>query len=421
MPRRVVVTGLGFICSIGNSRGEVSAALRALRHGFAPFDFVPGTELPVKLAGTIKGFDLTSSEWPAWKLPAGAPVGREHLRSLAPHGVYAMCALHEAIRDAGLTPADLANEDTGLYAASAGSPQLARHHLNNMHEAGGRRSDPMGVVSSAPGTLNFNLGAFFGIRGANCGFVSACASSAHALGYACDDLMLGRLRRAVVVGAEDCGVDSLLPFAGMRALTPNPDPATASRPFDAARDGFVGTGGACVLILEEAEAARARGAPLLAEIAGWGQAADGYNVAISHPEGRGLARAMQRTLEATGWRPEEVEYVNAHATSTPIGDRSEALALKAVFGTGERTPLVSSTKGLTGHALSMAGALEAAFCALAISEGFTPGSAGLQNPDPVCDGLRLLRETLPSGPRRVLSNSSGFGGANVVVALAALP
>jgi 3-oxoacyl-(acyl-carrier-protein) synthase len=225
----------------------------------------------------------------------------------------------------------------------------------------------------------------------------------------------------LVVGAEEVNAETILPFAAMRALSTNPDPVTASRPFDQERDGFVGAGGAVCLILEEAERARRRGAPIYAELAGWGQAADGYNVAVSHPEGAGLAEAIRRTLADARLAPAEIDYVNAHATSTPAGDRSEALALHAVFTAAGARPRISSTKGLTGHPLSMAGVMEAAFCALAIRDGFTPGNANLKTPDEVCTGLDLPRTTTETAPKIVLSNSSGFGGSNVCHVLRQVP
>jgi len=261
--------------------------------------------------------------------------------------------------------------------------------------------------------LNFNLAAHFRITGAVCGFVSACASSSHALGYALDEIRLGRLDRVIVIGAEEHNADTLLPFAGMRALSPRSEPQLASRPFDAGRDGFVGAGGAVAIVLESAESAASRGVPVHAELVGWGQSADGHSVAMSHPEGAGLRRAMERALLDAGVTPAEIDYVNAHATSTTVGDRAEALALRAVFASGGTRPAISSTKGLTGHPLSMAGAMEAAFCVLALAGGFTPGNAHLVDADPVCEGLELPRATLAAAPRYVLNNSSGFGGSNV--------
>lgn len=407
-----VITGLGFITSIGNDRATVTRSLRELRHGFAPFDFLGNPNVPIKVAGTVKDFAFPTTNWRDWRWPAAHTIDRETLRGLAPHGVYALCALQQAIADAGLTPEQLGDGATGLFCASAGSPYMLGNFMAQMYAARGERGNPMGIVSSIAGTLNFNLAAHYHIRGAVCGFVSACASSSHALGYAMDEIRLGRQQRMLVVGAEDMNTESILPFASLRALSVNPDPATASRPFDARRDGFVGTGGAVALIVENAELARSRGARIYAELIGWGQAGDGYSVAISHPEGAGLREAMARTLADARVNASDIDYVNAHATSTTAGDRSEALALQAIFS-GAARPRVSSTKALTGHGLSLAGAMEAAFCALAISEGFIPGCAHLTEPDPVCAALDLPRSSLDEAPRLVLNNSSGFGGSNV--------
>jgi 3-oxoacyl-[acyl-carrier-protein] synthase-1 len=272
-------------------------------------------------------------------------------------------------------------------------------------------------VASIAGTLNFNLVAAFKIEGVSCGFSSACASTGHALGYAFEDIVNGRQDRVFVAGAEDGNYEAVLPFAGMRALSLQTDPTLASRPFDAGRDGFVGTGGGAVLVLESEEEVARRGVRPYAELAGWGQSSDGHNVAMSHPEGAGLARAMRLSLESTGAATSEVDYINAHATSTPIGDISEAKAIRAVFGEDTGRVAVSSTKALTGHGLSLATAMETAFCAIAMRAGFTPGAAHLRNIDPECAGLNLPRETLPVAPRFVLNNSSGFGGANVTLVL----
>lgn len=415
--RRVVISGVGFITCIGNDRAAVTDSLRRQRHGIERFDFIPGADLPVRVAGTIKDFDTRSDHFSEWRWPARYTFTREMLRSLPPHGLHARCAIEQVIAEARLTPALLADEETGLFTASAGSPFLQRRYLNAMHESKGDRLAPLGVLSSIAGTLNFNLASHYGIRGAVCGFTSACASTAHALGHATDEIALGRLQRVIVVGADELTAESTYSFHGMRALSRNPDPDTASRPFDAARDGFVGTGGACALLLEEAEAARARGAPIFAEVIGWGQSADGYHMAITDPEGDGLARAMRRALADAGLAPRDVDYVNAHATSTPAGDRSELKALHAVFTAAQAHPAVSSTKALTGHGLSMAAAMETAFCAVAMAEGFTPGQAHLATPDAECGELALSRENLDRAPEVVLKNSSGFGGSNVVLAL----
>jgi 3-oxoacyl-(acyl-carrier-protein) synthase len=415
--RRAVITGLGFISSIGNDRHSVLSSLRTLRHGFERVEWLNNPKVTSKVLGTVKGFKVSSTEWRDWQWPDAYSFGPDILRSLAPHGLYALCACEQAIGDAGLVPADLANQDSGLFTASAGSPFMLHHFLGQMHQARGERGNPMGVVSSISGTLNFNLATYFRIQGAVCGFVSACASSSHALGYALDEIRLGRQKRVMVVGAEEPHAESILPFAGMRALSVNPDPGSASRPFDRRRDGFVGTGGAVALILEEESLARERGATVYAELKGWGQASDGHNVAMSHPEGRGLAEAMRRALADTNITADAVGYINAHATSTPVGDRSEACAIRTVFGASGKAPRVSSTKALSGHGLSMAGALETAICALSMKEGIIPGCAHLEEPDPACEGLDLPRETLNERVDHMLNNSSGFGGSNVCLVL----
>jgi 3-oxoacyl-[acyl-carrier-protein] synthase-1 len=413
MLRPPVITGLGFITSIGNDRATVLGSLRELRHGFERYEFLSNPALPVKVAGTVKDFSFPTPHNRDWRWPAAYAIDREVLRGLAPHGVFAFCAVQQALADAGVTVPELGDGATGLFCASAGSPFLLAHHISQMYAVRGERGNPMGVVSSIAGTLNFNLAAHLKIAGAVCGFVSACASSSHALGYAVDEIRLGRQRRMLVVGAEDMTAESILPFSALRALSTNPDPESASRPFDRNRDGFVGTGGAVALILEDATLAAARGANVYAEVAGWGQASDGHSVAASHPEGAGLREAMRRTLADAKVATTDIDYVNAHATSTPAGDRSEMLALQAVFGGANRAPRISSTKALTGHGLSLAGVMEAAFCALAIREGFIPGAAHLTEPDPVCAGLDLPRESLDVAPQIVLNNSSGFGGSNV--------
>lgn len=421
MNGRAVVTGLGFITSIGNDSAAVLQRLRSLEPGIERVQFLDNPGLPVKVAGTVKDFVTDSPSWRDWRWPARYELPREALRSLAPHGLYALCATEQALADAQLTRGDLVDGATGLYCASAGSAFLLHHHLAQMHAARGERGNPMGVVSSIAGTLNFNLAAHYGIRGAVSGFVAACASSSHALGCAFDDIRLGRQTRMLVVGAEETNAETILPFAAMRALSANADPRTASRPFDRQRDGFVGAGGAVCLVLEEAETARRRGAPIYAELTGWGQAADGHNVAVSHPEGLGLAEAMRRALADAHVAPADIDYVNAHATSTVAGDRSEALALRRVFTAAGAHPHISSTKGLTGHPLSMAGVMEAAFCALALRDGFIPGNANLVTPDEACDGLALPRATLDTAPNLVLNNTSGFGGSNVCHVLRRAP
>jgi len=420
MPRTACITGLGFVSCLGNDSATVASALREGRSGIVAHAFCDNPAVPVKVAAPVRGFAVDSPSYRDWTWPASVNLPRETVRGMAPHGVYAFHALEQALADAGLSRADLRDGATGLFCASAGSAFLLHHNLAQARAARFERGNPLGVVSSIAGTLNFTLAAHYGITGAVAGFVSACASSTHALGYALDEIRLGRQERMIVVGAEELNADTVLPFAPMRALSVNPDPATASRPFDTGRDGFVATGGAAVLILESRELAARRSARVHAELAGWGQAADGHSVATSHPEGAGLRESMRRALRDAGLAPAEIDYVHAHATSTPVGDRAEALALREVFTAAGARPLVSSTKGVTGHGLSLAGALETAFCALSAREGFIPGNPTLANPDPACDGLNLPRAAVHRRPRFTLKNSSGFGGSNVTLVLRSL-
>ena len=418
--RKVYITGVGFITSIGNDAGTVSESLHEMRHGMVQYLPFQKPDIPVKVAAPVKDFRTESTDPEDWIFPARYNIRRDILRGMAPHGVYAYCAMQQAVEDAKLTEADYSNPHTGLYAASGGSPFLLGFYLERMRKQGVMRCPPLGIVASISGTVNFNLVSHFRIKGASTGFSSACASSAHAMGFAYDEIALGRQKRMFIVGAEDGNVESILPFAGMRALSLQTDPSIASRPFDLARDGFVGTGGATVVVLESEAEVERRGAKVYCELAGWGQGSDGYNVAISHPEGAGLRLAIENALQSSEVAADSVDYVNAHATSTPIGDIAEVIALKAIFKNSPTRPAVSSTKALTGHGLSLAGAMEAGFCALAIKEGFMPGSAHITKIDPACAGLNIIRATLPHRPTVVLSNSSGFGGANVCLIFRAL-
>jgi len=420
MPK-VFITGLGFITSIGNDSAAVTQSLRELRHGIELYPPFQKPEIPVKVAATVKGFELDSYDCEDWTYPERYRVRREVLRAMSPNALYAYCAMVQALEDAKLSEADYSNNDTGLYAASGGSPYLLGNMMQRMHTVGVMRCSPLGIVASIAGTVNFNLVAHFKIKGASCGFSSACASSAHGMGFAHDEIALNRQKRMFVVGAEDANIDSILPFAGMRALSLQTDPNKASRPFDVARDGFVGTGGATVVVLESEDEVARRGVKPYCELVGWGQASDGHNVAISHPEGHGLHNAMLNALKTARLEPAAIDYINAHGTSTPIGDLSEAKAVRSVFSPSGSRPAISSTKALTGHGLSLAGAMESGFCALALRDGFVPGSANITTIDPACADLNIPLKTEARQVNIVLSNSSGFGGANVSLVLRRTP
>ncbi len=412
--KNVVITGLGFITSIGNNKAAVSDSLKNLISGielYPPFD---NDSTPIKCVGTIKNFTVDSLDPEDWTYPSEYNIRRETLRGFSPHVLYAYCAMVQAIADAKLTDEDVSNFDTGIYTASGGSTSFIVNNVARMEKIGVMRSSPMGVVASVVGTLSFNLASAFKIKGASCGFASACASSGHAMGFAYDEIANGRQKRMFVVGGEDGDRLSILPFAGMRALSMSKDPKTASRAYDKNRDGFVGTGGGVVLVMEEESEAIKRGAKIYAKMLGWGQGSDGFNVAIPHPGGDGLANAIRLALKSTNLSPENIDYINTHGTSTPIGDVAELKGISKIFGDSPKAA-ISSTKSLTGHGLSLAGVMESAFCAVAMDEGFMPGSANIETLDPAAESFNILRETKYETPKTVMSLNSGFGGANTAL------
>ena len=248
--KRVVVTGLGLATSIGNSKTEVVDSLTNMKNGFEPYKLFDKEGIPIKLAGTIKGFETDSMDAEDWEAPDDklSHIKQDVRRGLAPHGFYGIYALEEALQDAGLTKKEISNPRTGMYTASAGSSRFSYDGMKKMHERGVMRCPPLGIVRSVVGTLSYNLTAAYGILGASVGFASACASSGHALGSAYDEIVLGRQDRMIVVAGEDCTPETILPFAVMRVLSPATDPDKAAKPFDKNRTGFVGTGGATVLI-----------------------------------------------------------------------------------------------------------------------------------------------------------------------------
>ena len=394
--------------------------MREARSGIEVLDELPDLPGSPRLAGTIKNFSFPSLRFEDWTFPPEYSIQRNELRSMSPHVVFAWCAMRQAIADARLGPDRVSHPRTGAACASGGSMWMMYENLRVMVDEGVHKCYPLSVPASMPGTVNANLAACFKLKGAVVGYLSACASSAHAFGFACDQIVLDRQDIVFVVGAEDCNKFSVLPFASARALSLQTDPARAPCPFDVKRDGFVGTGGATVLVLEELESALRRGAPIYAEALGWGEAADGYNVMAPEPEGDGLARAMRNALGEANLSPGDIDYINAHATGTTVGDTSEIKAIRRVFQ-GGRVPYVSSTKALTGHGICLAGAMEAAFTTLALHGGFLPISAKISELDPACAGVPILTQQVDVAPALALSNSSGFGGANVSIALGRWP
>lgn len=410
--RKVFVTGVGFITSIGNDYAGVLDSLLNLKTGIELYPAFQQDNIPVKLAGTLKGFDLDSKDSEDWVYPTDFKPGRSLLRSLSQHGLYSFCAIEQAINQAGLSKEHISHNLTGFHSASAGSITNLTYYVNRMHEFGVDRLSPKAIVASIPGTINFSFVAHYKIKGSSCGFVSACASSGHALGYALDQIKLGRQDRMIVVGAEDGDLNTILPFAAMRALSLENTPEKGAKPFDVNRNGFIGTGGATAMILEAEDVLEQRGGTPLVEFKGWGQSSDGYSAVLPEPEGEGLSRSMALSLRSAGVKAEDIDYINAHATATVPGDITELKAIKEVFGKQARVK-ISSTKALTGHGLSLSSIMEAGISAVSLLEGICPGTAHLEEVDPEAEGLNVLSKTEKSDPKIILSNSSGFGGANV--------
>ena len=410
--RRVVVTGLGFITSIGNTRDQVLTSLRELRTGIEYYPALERSGVLIRLVGTVKEFSFPQLHSDEWIYPDAYTIPREHLRSMGPNAVYGFCAMKQAIAEAQLPPELVSHPRTGAMCASGGSSWLSYDYMDMMLERGPQRCNPMAMVASVAGTLNMNFVSCFGIKGHSLGFSSACASSAHALGEGFDRIRLNRQDIVFVAGAEDCDLFTILPFVGTRALTIGTDPSIFPCAFDVKRDGFVVSGGATVLVLEELEHARRRGVPIQSEMIGWGEASDGYSVMAPEPEGDGLKRAMEAAIGEAGISPAEVDYINAHGTATAVGDAAEIRAIKRVFGEG-KGPKISSTKSITGHGLSLAGAMEAGFCCLALQEGFTPVSANITELDPEFASAAIVASPIDHAPRVAMTNSAGFGGTNV--------
>lgn len=416
LEREVYITGLGVLCPLGIEGKAVVERLKQGQHGLQRWQPLGlDTPSPVKVAGRVEGFDFSSSRPMGWSYPEGMLPAANLRRVLPPSGIFAHFALEQALEDAGLTKADINDGKTGLFTAHAGSSELMHRHLAEMENCGWKRSHPTALLRSAPGLLNWHFAAHYGIQGSVCGFLSACSSSSHALGYAMDEIRLGRQERMIVVSGEDLAPETYLPFHSLAALSTEENPDLACLPFDRRRNGFVpGSGGAC-LILESKSAVMARKARVRAQLKGWGQASDGHHPVHPQPKGAGLRKAAQLCLQDAKMTTAQVDGVNAHAPSTQAGDAAEARALLDFFGKQGARPPVSSTKAFTGHSLCLAGVLESVFSVLCLEQGFLPAQKGSTQIDEVTEDLFIPAETQFSHPQSILKLTSGFGGTNVAL------
>ncbi len=407
--RRVVVTGLGALTPIGKTVPEFWAAMMAGESGAAPITHFDASDYPTTFACEIKDFD------------AADYLDRKEARRLDPFAQFAIVAADEALADAGLDPSAMTEEErtnVGVIVGSGiGGMKLFQDQVVEYAAHGPRRLSPffvpMMIIDMAPGLISMR----HGLHGPNYATVSACATSNNAIGDAWMVIKAG-LADVMIAGGTDASITEvgLGGFGNMKALsTQNDAPQSASRPFDAGRDGFVMGEGAGALVLEDYDHAVARGARIYAEVAGLGMSADAHHISAPHPEGLGARLAMKQALKTAGLRPDDVDYLNMHGTSTPLGDVAETTAIKAVFGEHAYDMNLSSTKSMTGHLLGAAGAVEAIASILAITEGTVPPTINFETPDPACDLNYTFNEPQTRDVTVALSNAFGFGGHNTCV------
>lgn len=412
MERRVVVTGMGCLSPLGMDVASTWCGVKAGKSGIGPITLFDATNLGVKFAGEVKDFDPTSV------------LERKEARRMDRFQQLAYAATVEALRNANLeiTPEN-ADRVGVLVGSGIGGLGSLTEGFRTLWTRGPHRVSPFliteMVVDLAPGMISILLGA----KGPNFSTVSACATGAHAIGEAAEIVRRGQAD-VMLAGGSEAGIVEIgiAAFTNMRALsTRNDDFEHASRPFDAQRDGFIMAEGAGILVLEELDHARARGAPILAELAGYGLTADAAHITDPAPNGEGAARAMSQALQLADMKPEEIGYLNAHGTSTQVGDRAESAAVKTVFGDFAYRLPVSSTKSMMGHLLGAAGGVEAILSIQAMRDGFLPPTINYEFPDPECDLDYIPNEGRGATVTAVMSNSFGFGGHNVSLIMRAPP
>jgi len=405
MKRRVVVTGLGAISPLGIGVEESWRKAVSGESGIGPITKFDASGLPVRIAGEVKGF--RPEEFMDKKLVSRVDVFIQ----------YAIAAARMALADAGLPETDLGPRAGVVIGVGMGGMGVVEQYTLVLRERGWRRVTPFFIPMVIPNMAAGQVAILFGARGPNTAVCTACAAGNHAIGEAF------RLIREGIADIMICGgTESLITplsvsgFAVMKALsTRNDEPERASRPFDARRDGFVMAEGCGILVLESLEHAKQRGARIYAELAGYGLTADAHHMTAPHPEGEGAVRCMEMALADAGLRPEEVDYINAHGTSTPLNDAAETRAIKKVFGEHAYRLAVSSTKSMTGHLLGGAGGLEAVFTVKAVAEDLVPPTINYEEPDPDCDLDYVPNEARKMTVRAAMTNAFGFGGTNAVL------
>ncbi|MFV0276240.1 MAG: beta-ketoacyl-ACP synthase I, partial [Parahaliea sp.] len=398
MSRRVVITGLGVVSCLGNDASTVTESLREGRSGIA----LRQEQIDAGMRSHIAG---------APDIDIAGHIDRKQLRFMGGAAAYAYISLQQAIADAGLEEKEISNERTGIIAGSGGASSASQTDaVDTLRERGLRRVGPYRVTQTMGSTVSACLATPFRIKGVNYSISSACSTSAHCIGNAMEQIQLGKQDVVFAGGAEDLHWSMSCLFDAMGALSTkyNDTPARASRAYDADRDGFVIAGGGGMLVMEELEHARARGARIYAELVGYGATSDGYDMVA--PSGEGAVRCMRQAL-ATVTGP--VDYINAHGTSTPAGDIQELKAVRTAYEDRDHIPVIGSTKSLSGHSLGAAGVHEAIYSLLMQQAGFIAASANIEHLDPEAKGLPIaLQRHDDVDLQRIMSNSFGFGGTN---------
>lgn len=400
---RVAITGIGIVSCLGNDVATVGAALREGRSGIVYDEQRAELGFRSPLTGQIQDFDTSL-------------LSRKQRKSMPDFAVWAYSSTRDALTSAGLAEESIQNDQTGLIYGCDSSCLAAIEQANALIEKGETKAIGSGqIFRSMTSSVTMNLNTLLKTRGACWTLSSACSSGGHAIGQAADLIRLGRQERMICGGAQEINWQSMCSFDGLGAFSMRlDDPTAACRPFDADRDGLVPSGGAASVLLERYDLAEQRGATILGELIGYGFSSDGEQLSV--PSENGLSRAMSSALNQSGLAAGEIDYLCAHATSTPAGDAAEAINIRKIFG--DKTPPVSSLKSMTGHELWMSGASQVVYSTIMAQQGFIAPNINFQKPDEATSGLNIIRETIPQAPDKVLCNSAGFGGTNSSLVIA---
>lgn len=405
--KRVVITGMGVVSPVGNDMEQFWSNIKAGKHGISTITKFDASDCNVKVAAEVKDFDPLKT------------FEKKELRRTDLYTQYAVDSTMQALQDAGTDLKDLDPFRVGVIVGSGigGFISTEAEHKKFLEKGGKRVSPfyiPMMIANMAAGTIAIKTG----FKGVNYAPVTACATSSHAVGEAFRNIKHGYLDACIAGGSEATITEFCISsFDNMKALSRSENPDRASIPFDKERDGFILGEGSGILVLEELEHAKARGAKIYAEIVGYGATGDAYHMTSPDPDGEGAAKGMQLAYEEAGLNADDVDYINAHGTSTPLNEKYETIAIKKALGGHGKEVLVSSTKSMTGHLLGAAGAVEAIICAKALEEGAVPPTVGYQVPDEECDLNLVTGETKTADIEVALSNSLGFGGHNATLCL----